>query len=305
MSEAARIPHVAADADEAAEAADPVATTVPPASAVPPERASSEPRERASRSRRSTPAVRVEHLSKQFGGHPAVQDVSLTVPVGSFYGVVGPNGAGKTTLLSMIAGLLRPDAGSVELDGENIWTPGSDVRRRIGVLPDRFLLFDRLTGRQYLRYAGALRGMPSKLIKERTETLIDTFGLRESAHRLVADYSTGMAKKIALASAMIHGPRLLVLDEPFEGVDPVSAARITRLLKKFVAGGGTVLLSSHSMPFVQRTCDRVAVIVDGLVIASGTMKQVRAGKSLEERFLTLVDAEPGSEELAWLYSSSG
>ncbi|HQA24236.1 MAG TPA: ABC transporter ATP-binding protein, partial [Rhodoglobus sp.] len=212
------------------------------------------------------PILRVDSLTKRFDDKLAVNDVRLEIAPGAFYGIVGPNGAGKTTTLSMITGLLRPTAGTVTVHGSDVWSDPVVAKRNMGVLPDRLRLFDRLTGAQLLFYAGALRGMDGETVRARTAELAHAFGLEASLSRLVSDYSAGMTKKIALAAALIHSPRLLVLDEPFESVDPVSSATVTEILQKYVAAGGTVLLSSHSMDLVQRICDYVAVIVDGSVL---------------------------------------
>ncbi|CAN5273597.1 hypothetical protein BH09ACT5_BH09ACT5_12350 [soil metagenome] len=244
----------------------------------------------------------VRGLTKSFHDKVAVAGIDLEVRAGAFYGIVGPNGAGKTTTLSMITGLLRPDAGSVAVNGLDVWTDTVRAKRMMGVLPDRLRLFDRLTGAQLLYYAGVLRGLDSAVVRERTADLANAFGLEESLGRLVSDYSAGMTKKIALAAAMIHSPRLLVLDEPFESVDPVSAATVTEILKKYVAAGGTVLLSSHSMDLVQRICDHVAVVVRGEILADGTMAEVRNGQTLEERFVDLAGGRNTVEGLEWLHS---
>ncbi|MEQ1735649.1 MAG: ABC transporter ATP-binding protein [Rhodoglobus sp.] len=248
--------------------------------------------------------LKVEGLTKRFDDTIAVNDIDLEVMAGSFYGIVGPNGAGKTTTLSMITGLLRPTAGSVTVHGADVWGDPVVAKRNMGVLPDRLRLFDRLTGAQLLYYAGVLRGMDGATVRARAADLANVFGLEESLHRLVSDYSAGMTKKVALAAAMIHSPRMLVLDEPFESVDPVSAATVTQILKAYVAGGGTVLLSSHSMDLVQRICDFVAVVVDGSVLADGTMESVRNGGSLEERFIELAGGHDAAEGLEWLSSFS-
>jgi ABC-2 type transport system ATP-binding protein len=243
-------------------------------------------------------------LVKRFGSTTAVAGIDLQVPRGSFYGIVGPNGAGKTTTLSMVTGLLRPDGGSITVLGDDVWRDPAAAKRRIGVLPDRLRLFDRLTGRQLLHYAGTLRGLDSRSVAERSADLADAFDLNDALGRLVADYSAGMTKKIALASAMIHSPRLLVLDEPFESVDPVSAQNVIDILEKYVAAGGTVVLSSHSMDMIQRVCDRVAIIVEGAVPAQGTVDEVRQGGTLEQRFLDLTGELRSAEGLEWLLSSS-
>jgi ABC-2 type transport system ATP-binding protein len=246
----------------------------------------------------------VSGLSKSFGDTMAVDNISLEVFSGSIFGVVGPNGAGKTTTLSMITGLLRPDAGTIRLAGVDVWDPASKAKREMGVLPDRLILFDRLTGRQLLHYTGLLQGLDRKTVKSRTADLIGTIGLGEAQDRLVTDYSAGMTKKVALAAAMIHAPRLLVLDEPFESVDTVSAERITEILHRYVAAGGTVVLSSHSMDLIERICDRVVVVVDGRILSSGTVAEVRGDQSLEDRFIELVNLTNAGEDLEWLRSFS-
>jgi ABC-2 type transport system ATP-binding protein len=246
----------------------------------------------------------VEGLTKRFDDTVAVNAINLEVKVGAFYGIVGPNGAGKTTTLSMITGLLRPDAGSVAVHGADVWSDPVVAKRNMGVLPDRLRLFDRLTGAQVLYYSGVLRGLDDVTVRKRTADLATAFGLEDALARLVTDYSAGMTKKIALAAAMIHSPRILVLDEPFESVDPVSAATITEILKNYVDAGGTILLSSHSMDLVQRICDHVAVIVGGVILADGTMKAVRGNQTLEERFVELAGGRKTVEGLEWLHSFS-
>lgn len=248
--------------------------------------------------------LRVRKLTKKFDDKIAVAGIDLEVKVGAFYGIVGPNGAGKTTTLSMITGLLRPTAGSVEVHGADVWRDPVVAKRNMGVLPDRLRLFDRLTGGQVLFYAGVLRGLDEQTVRRRTADLAAAFGLEEALGRLVNDYSAGMTKKVALASAMIHSPRVLVLDEPFESVDPVSAATVTEILQSYVDAGGTVLLSSHSMDMVQRICDNVAVVVNGVILADGAMDDVRAGATLEERFVELAGGRKTVEGLEWLHNFS-
>jgi ABC-2 type transport system ATP-binding protein len=248
--------------------------------------------------------LQVKGLLKSFGDTVAVDRIDLNVRSGTIFGVVGPNGAGKTTTLSMITGLLRPDAGEILLAGTDVWASGSKAKREMGILPDRLILFDRLTGRQLLHYAGLLHGLDPQTVKARTADLISTIGLDEAQHRLVTDYSAGMTKKVALAAAMIHAPRLLVLDEPFESVDTVSAERIIDILNRYVAAGGTVILSSHSMDLIERICDAVAVIVDGRILAAGAVADVRGDQSLEERFVDLVKVSNAGEDLEWLRSFS-
>ena len=249
-------------------------------------------------------ALSVQGLTKYFGDRPAVDGIDLEVAPGSFYGIVGPNGAGKTTTLSMITGLLRPDAGVVRVFGLDVWHNATLAKRKIGVLPDRLRLFDRLTGAEFLHHAGALRGLDRATIAQRSADLSAAFGLEHSLHRLVSDYSAGMTKKIAIAAAMIHAPRLLVLDEPFESVDPVSTAVVLEVLTKFTEAGGTVILSSHSMELTERVCDALAIIAGGQVLASGPIADVLEGRSLEERFVELAGGEAAVEGMEWLQNFS-
>lgn len=248
-------------------------------------------------------ALSVRGLWKRFGQKVAVSGVSLDVPAGSFYGLVGPNGAGKTTMLSMATGLLRPDFGTAWVHGVDLWARPDEAKATLGVLPDGVRLFDRLTGRQLLTYAGMLRGMDKATVVERTADLLQAFDLGADGDTFVVDYSAGMTKKIALGSAMIHNPRTLVLDEPFEAVDPVSAANIRDILNGYVAGGGTVIVSSHVMDLVQRMCDHVAVLAAGQVLAAGTVDEVRGAQSLEDRFVDLVGGRQHSGGLSWLRGS--
>lgn len=248
----------------------------------------------------AAPALRLRGLNKRFGQTPAVEDLHLEVPRGSFYGFVGPNGAGKTTTLSMATGLMRPDSGSAEVVGIDVWAHPREAKRAMGVLADGVMLFNKLTGAQLVTYAGLLRGMDRDTVASRTADLLRVLGLEEAQGKLVQDYSAGMTKKIALASAMVHAPELLVLDEPFEAVDPVSARTIRGLLESYVASGGTVILSSHVMDLVQRMCSHVGIIAEGRLLAAGTLDEVRGGADLETRFVELVGLEGGDQELAWL-----
>ncbi len=251
-----------------------------------------------------TEAIRIRGLVKQFGENRAVDGIDLTVPAASFYGIVGPNGAGKTTTLSIVAGLLRADEGSVLICGIDQATDPLAAKRVMGVLPDRLRTFDRLTGRQLLYYYGLLRGLAADVIEKRTGDLARAFDLGDALNRVVSDYSAGMTKKIMLAGAMIHSPRVLVLDEPFESVDPVSSAVILDILRAYVSHGGTVILSSHGMDLVERVCSRVAIIVNGEVLAEGTIDEVRAGQTLESRFVELAGSSGEVEGLEWLHTFS-
>jgi ABC-2 type transport system ATP-binding protein len=266
----------------------------------------------AKQARKATPqpvvatgsALSVRDLTKRFGGHLAVDSVDLEVPAGTFYGFVGPNGAGKTTTLAMITGLLRPDSGVVRIHGADVWRNPAVAKKSLGVLPDNLRLFDRLTGAEFLHHAGALRGLGRETIAGRIDDLAAGFGLRHSLDRFVSDYSAGMVKKIAIAAALIHSPRLLVLDEPFESVDPVSAASVIAILKKYADAGGTVLLSSHSMGLIERTCDSVAIIAEGRMLAAGPLDEVLDGESLETRFVELAGGATAVEGMEWLQSYS-
>ena len=248
-------------------------------------------------------AVSLRGLSKRFGSLVAVDGISLDVPAGSCYGVVGPNGAGKTTMLSMATGLLRPDAGTAAVSGADVWSDPVAAKRSMGVLPDGVGVFDRLTGAQLVTYAGLLRGMDRATVADRTRDLLAALDLTDARDALVVDYSAGMTKKVSLAAALIHAPRLLVLDEPFESVDPLSTSRIRQILADYVGSGGTVIVSSHVMDLVQRMCDHVAVVAGGRLLAAGTVEEVRAGSTLEERFVELVGDRRQAEDLSWLRTS--
>ncbi|GAB2533944.1 ABC transporter ATP-binding protein [Brachybacterium huguangmaarense] len=248
-------------------------------------------------------ALSLRGLTKSFDGTEVVHGVSLDVPAGSFYGLVGPNGAGKTTTLSMATGLLRPDAGSAEVLGIDMWAEPERAKAGLGVLADGLRTFDRLTGRELLTYVGLIRGMDAATVSDRTDSLLQALGLAGEEGKLVVDYSAGMTKKILLACALIHSPRLLVLDEPLEAVDPVSGEVIRTILRRYVAGGGTVILSSHVMQLVEELCSHVAIIAEGQVLASGTLDEVRAGGSLVDRFIGLVGgADVAEGSLSWLES---
>jgi len=251
------------------------------------------------------PAVRLRGVAKSFGETRAVDAIDLSIPAGTFYGVVGPNGAGKTTTLSMIAGLLRPDRGTIEIAGIDLAAEPARAKRMMGILPDRLRTFDRLTGRQLLHYYGVLRGLAPAVVESRAADLARAFDLAGDLGRTVADYSAGMTKKVMLAGAMIHSPRVLVLDEPFEAVDPVSSAIILDILKAYVAHGGTVILSSHGMDLVERVCSGVAVVVAGQVLAEGTVEEVRGELTLEQRFIELAGGLSDVEGLEWLHTFSG
>ena len=270
-----------------------VPTAVPTNAAVPANAAAPVPPNPAA-------AVSIRGLFKHFGNKIAVNGLALDIPVGSFYGLVGPNGAGKTTTINMLTGLLRPDGGTAMVLGHDVWSDVNVVKRIIGLMPQSEQIFDRLTGRQLLVYSGMLRGMPRAEAVRRAQDLLVAFDLSGAANTMVADYSAGMTKKICLASAMIHSPRILVLDEPFESVDPVSSANLKDILIEYARTGGTVIISSHVMTLVERMCTHVAVVNQGQVCAAGTVDQVAAGEDLEDRFLQLVGGRHEAAHLAWL-----
>ena len=252
----------------------------------------------------SVPALQMMGLIKAFDRKVAVDRLSLDIPVSSFYGIVGPNGAGKTTSLSMATGLLRPDAGRVLVHGVDVWAQPQRAKTLLGVLPDGLRTFDRLNGLELVTYSGLLRGLDRDVVVPRATELVKVLGLWDAGTTLVADYSAGMRKKIHLACAMVHSPSILVLDEPFEAVDPISAQTIQAILRDYAAGGGTVVISSHVMATVQRLCDHVAIINAGRVVAAGTTEQVAAGADLEQRFTELVGGQVRTEGLSWLRPSS-
>ena len=250
-------------------------------------------------------AVVVRGLWKKFGAKEAVAGIDLEVAAGSLAGLVGPNGAGKTTSLSMMTGLLRPDSGQILVNGIDVWEDPPAAKAAIGVVPAEVRLFDRLSGEELLEYAGRLRGLPAGQARSRAAQLLDVLDLAGDAKRLVADYSTGMRKKAALGCALIHNPPVLFLDEPLEGVDPVSGDVIRRLLTRFVESGSTVLFSSHVMELVEQVCDHVSIIDKGKIVVTGTIDEVRGGKTLQRAFIDLVGPRATDQEvLSWLGSSS-
>ena len=253
-----------------------------------------------------TSALSLVGLTKSFGPKRAVDALDLEVRRGCLFGLVGPNGAGKTTTLSMATGLLRPDAGTARVLDRDVWSDPAAAKALMGVLPDGLRLFDRLSGGELLHYVGRLRKVPAAAIESRSAELLDALGLREDRDTLVVEYSAGMTKKIGLACAHTHAPRLLVLDEPFEAVDPVSGEGIRSILRGYTRDGGTVVLSSHVMELVESLCDELAVVAGGRVLAAGTVDDVRAGSTLQQRFLDLVGFHAAADGgLSWLRSSSG
>jgi ABC-2 type transport system ATP-binding protein len=241
-------------------------------------------------------AIETHGLTRRFGEQVAVDGIDLRVPGGSFYGFLGENGAGKSTTISMLTGVLAPSAGMLRVLG---LPPGDALKRRIGVVPDGLLLFDRLTGREHLIFVGRLYGLSREESARRADELLSTMELSTDARKLIADYSSGMRKKLALASALIHGPELLFLDEPFEGVDAVAKASLTALLGDLVRRGRlTVFITSHVLEVVERLCDQVGVIHRGRLVAQGTLsgvvQAVPGAATLTDAFVALVGEGRGA-----------
>jgi ABC-2 type transport system ATP-binding protein len=253
----------------------------------------------------TTPAIETRQLRKSFGEFVAVDGIDLVVPRGSFYGFLGPNGAGKSTTIKCLTGLLRPTSGTFTiLDMDPIANPVK-VKRQVGVVPEDLALFDRLTGMETLSFVGQVHGMDRIEVRERSKELLALMDLIKSANDLVADYSHGMRKKIALSAALLPAPRLLFLDEPFEGIDAIASRQIKDLLSAYVKGGGTIFITTHILEIVERLCDYIGIIQKGRLVAQGSMADLRAGgvigQSLEELFLDIVGvSKSASPALDWL-----
>ncbi len=249
-----------------------------------------------------TPAIRIQSVTKRFGSLVAVSDVSLEVPEGTFLGLLGRNGAGKSTLIKMITGTMKPTQGELHVLGEKVSMTSLDIKRRIGVTPQRMAMIDGLTGAQYLRLIGRLYGLEDDVIDERRKELFDVLELEPEPRTLIGDYSYGMQKKTALCAALIHGPELLLLDEPFEGVDPVTVRVIKDLLLGLNRKGTTLVLTSHALDLIETLCPVLAIIDGGKVLASGTIEALKAahgeGNSLEQIFLELTGGGRKGE-LSW------
>lgn len=252
-------------------------------------------------------AVRAVDLTRRFDEKIAVDSINLSVSEGEFFGFLGPNGAGKSTTINMMVGLLRPTKGTALIHGIDIWEQPLQAKQHIGVLPEGLNLYDRLSGREFIRFAGTMYGLERDPVEQRTEELIRLMDLDEDADKLIVDYSTGMRKKTALAAAIIHAPRILFLDEPFEGIDAISGRAIRAVLQQLRGRGTTIFFSSHILEVVERLCTRVAVISEGRIVADGSIEQLRdmaqAGEdaTLEDLFIRAVGA--GAETgggLSWL-----
>ena len=282
----------------------------------------------------TTPAIDTTDLTRRFGDFIAVQDVNLRVEAGQFFGFLGPNGAGKSTTIKMLTGLLAPTSGSIHILGEDLKQNSADVKRQIGVVPEGMALFGRLTAEEYLRFVGRMYGLDRATTVQRTHELLDFMQLADERKKLIADFSHGMQKKLALAAAVIHGPRVLFLDEPFAGVDAVAAGTLKAMLQRMIARGATIFLTSHVLEIVERLCTHVAIIQRGQLVAQGSLEELRAGagrraqanrgeeankgegtgprseqkRSLEEIFLEVVGTDRAGnpaaaapeQELSWL-----
>src|SRR5271156_1002210 len=271
------------------------------------------------------PAIATQSLTRRFGDLVAVQDVNLSVAPGQFFGFLGPNGAGKSTTIKMLTGLLAASSGSIQVLGLDLAKNPVEVKRQIGVVPEGMALFGRLTGAEYLNFVGRMYGLDRETAGKRTAELLDFMQLAEQPKTLVTDYSHGMQKKLALAAAVIHGPRILFLDEPFEGVDAIASGTLKAMLQRMIARGATIFLTSHVLEIVERLCSHLAIIHKGRLVAQGSLEELRAGVesqaaaalaatgatggalpapgeklTLEEIFLRIVGGTRPAEELSWL-----
>jgi ABC-2 type transport system ATP-binding protein len=261
----------------------------------------------------AAPAVETFQLVKQFGNFVAVDHINLRVNRGSFFGFLGPNGAGKSTTIKMLTGLLAPTGGTLRVLGLDISTQPMEVKRRIGVVPEDLNLFERLTGAEMLSFTGRMYGLRSEEIAQRSKELLELMELQDEPRKLIIEYSHGMKKKLSLACALIHRPEILFLDEPFEGVDAIASRTLKDLLSRLTARGLTVFLTSHVLEIVERLCSDIAIIVQGKLLASGSLNELRKGirmegdgegpVSLEEYFIHVVGGTRSSNEeevLQWL-----
>ncbi|HWQ52650.1 MAG TPA: ABC transporter ATP-binding protein [Bryobacteraceae bacterium] len=247
-----------------------------------------------------SPAIVVTELRKVYGNKAAVDGLSLTVPRGCFYGFLGPNGAGKSTTIRMLTGLIPPDSGSIEILGMPMPGQEIEIKKRIGLVPDESLLFDRLTGAEFLEFVGRMYGLARAVAAERARALLALFELDEN-RKLIGEYSKGMRKRAAMAAALIHHPDLFLMDEPFEGVDAVGARLMKDILLDQVRRGATIFLTSHVLEVVERLCDRVAIINEGKIVVEGSMADLRSGtETLEDVFVRVVGAEHAYTPLDWL-----
>src|SRR5713226_1423232 len=248
-----------------------------------------------------SPAVEVRNLRKVYGDKAAVDGLSLTVPQGCFFGFLGPNGAGKTTTIKMLMGLAPPSSGTIQLLGRPMPERALEIKQLIGLVPDESLLFDHLTGGEFIEFVGRLYGLERAVARERSLELLELFELDGNPRKLITEYSKGMRKRVAMAAALIHRPELFLMDEPFEGVDAVGARLMKDILLEQVRHGATIFLTSHVLEVVERLCDRVAIIHEGKLVREGSMQELRSGsETLEDVFVRVVGAEGAFERLDWL-----
>jgi ABC-2 type transport system ATP-binding protein len=236
--------------------------------------------------------IRLKDLTKRYGKFTAVDGISLDVPRGELFGLLGPNGAGKTTTMRMIAGILRPTSGSVHIGGVDLLQHPLEAKSRIGFIPDRPFVYDKLTGGEFLRFAAALYGQDGPAVERRIDELLEIFDLTTWKHELTESYSHGMRQKLIICGALVHRPELIIVDEPMVGLDPKSARLLKDLFRQFVDLGGTVLMSTHTLEVAEIMCDRIAIVFRGRIAAQGTMAEMRqqtesGDMSLEDLFLKL------------------
>lgn len=254
------------------------------------------------------PAVSIENLTRRFGQLMAVENINLRVSRGQFFGFLGPNGAGKSTTIKMLTGLLAPSSGKIDILGLDLLQNPVEVKRQIGVVPEGMALFTRLTGWEYLNFVGRMYGLDRATTRNRAEELLNFMQLADQHKKLITDYSHGMQKKLALAAAVIHSPKVLFLDEPFEGVDAIAAGTLKAMLQSMIARGATIFLTSHVLEIVERLCSHVAIIDKGRLVAQGSLEELRAGAgsdggkmTLEDIFLRVVGTTQNTgRELSWL-----
>jgi ABC-2 type transport system ATP-binding protein len=253
-----------------------------------------------------TPAIEARGLTKSFRGQVAVDGLTFSVARGTFFGFLGPNGAGKSTTIKMLTGLLRPTAGEASIEGLPLATELLRIKSRIGILPEELPLYERLTGEEYLLFAGRMYGLARDECRKRVGELLEFLSLTDERGKLIVDYSQGMRKKLALAAALIHNPGVLFLDEPLNGIDPISGRIVTDLLRRLASKGVTLFFTSHVLDVVERLCDEVAIIDRGRIVAQGSLSAIRAQRemgqdaSLEDVFLKLVAADVTREDLSWI-----
>ena len=256
-------------------------------------------------------AINTEALTRQFGKLTAVDRLNLDVPRGVIFGFLGPNGAGKSTTINMLVGLLRPSAGRARVAGFDVQAEPLQVKQRIGVVPEGLSMYERLTASEQVELVGRLHGLSREELDRRIPPLLEMLGLHDSANKMILDYSAGMRKKTAMASALIHAPEVLFLDEPFESVDPISTRAIKNILRDMATQRGTtVFFSTHVMELAERFCDQVGILNKGSLVATGSIPELRqrAGLSeaapLEDVFVHSVHAEtaglPDEDLLTWL-----